>query len=146
VWPAVHAKFSQMRYKIIGKGVPSALEKKWNSIPGVEVLGYVSDSELDRLYEESLVVVAPILSGAGTCIKVLEAGLRQRFVYATSFARRGLVGSESYCLNLDVETLLATLPRLKAHELSPHAPDERALKDEFESIIIRTMKRVRNGN
>lgn len=146
VWPAVHAKFPSMRYQIIGKGVPPVLEKKWRSIPGVEVVGYVSDVELDRLYEESLAVVAPILSGAGTCIKVLEAGLRQRFVYATSFARRGLVGSEGYCLNLDVETLLATLPRLKVYELSPHAPDERALKNEFESTIIRTMKRVRNGN
>ena len=61
---------------------------KWKDIPNVRLLGFVKD--LDALYAESLAVVTPIRSGAGTCIKVMEAALHGRHVIATPFAVRGL--------------------------------------------------------
>lgn len=94
VWPQVHAEFPDMSYVIAGKGAPTDFAARWSKVPGVKVLGFVDD--LDTLYEESLAVVAPIFSGSGTCIKVQEAGLRGRKVFATPFAARGLNGNEPF--------------------------------------------------
>lgn len=57
------------------------------AVPGVRVLGFVDD--LGRLYEESLAVVTPIQSGAGTCIKVLEGVVYGRKVFSTAVGLRG---------------------------------------------------------
>ena len=88
VWPALRAKFSNLEYKICGKGVPPSLQEKWSMVPGIVIAGFVRD--IDKVYEESVAVVTPIWSGAGTCIKVPEAVVRGRKVFATPFAVRGL--------------------------------------------------------
>ena len=88
VWPVIRARFGNLKYKICGKGVPPSLQAKWSKRPGVVVAGFVKD--IDKVYEESIAVVTPIWSGAGTCIKVLEAALRGRKIFATPFAVRGL--------------------------------------------------------
>ena len=90
VWPVVHEKIPDLVYRICGGGVPERLCEKWAARPGVEVAGFVKD--IDKVYEESIAVVTPIWSGAGTCIKVPEAVLRGRKVFATPFAVRGLSG------------------------------------------------------
>jgi len=87
VWTKVHERWPDLRYAIAGGGLPDSLKGKWSAVPGVQVLGFVDD--LDALYAKSLAVVTPILSGAGTCIKVVEAGLHGRFVLATPKALRG---------------------------------------------------------
>ena len=88
VWPMVQKRFPDLTYKICGRGAPDRLVCKWSQLPGVEVLGFVED--IDKVYEESLAVVTPIWAGAGTCIKVSEAALRGRRIFATPFAVRGL--------------------------------------------------------
>lgn len=93
IWPEIRKAFPDMIYSIGGKGAPAVYVDKWSGVDGVEVIGFVDD--LDKLYESSLAVVTPINSGAGTCIKVLEACLRGRFVLATPFAVRGL--TETMC-------------------------------------------------
>lgn len=87
VWPRIFRGHPNARYLICGGGVSEFHKTKWSAIPGVEVLGFVQD--IDRVYEESLAVVVPIMSGAGTCIKVIEAALHGRKVFATSHALRG---------------------------------------------------------
>ena len=87
IWPAIHERFPEMMYKIAGKGLPKAIVGKCCAAPNVEYLGFVED--LDAMYAESLAVVAPVLSGAGTCIKVVEAALHGRIVFGTPMAFRG---------------------------------------------------------
>lgn len=88
VWLVVQKRFPDLTYKICGRGAPDRLICKWLQLPGVEVLGFVEN--IDKVYEESLAVVTPIWAGAGTCIKVPEAALRGRKIFATPFAVRGV--------------------------------------------------------
>ena len=97
IWPKVHERWPELCYAIAGGGAQEETIKKWSMSPNVKVLGFVDD--LDALYGKSLAVVAPILSGAGTCIKVVEAALHGRKVFATSVALRGnvdLAGAETF--------------------------------------------------
>lgn len=87
-WPEIHRHFPEMTYAIAGGGLSNELQAKWSTLPNVQVLGFVDD--LDALYSESLAVVTPIRSGAGTCIKVIEAAMHGRKVISTPFAVRGL--------------------------------------------------------
>lgn len=100
VWLEVKNKFPDMTYKICGRGAPDCLASKWAQLPGVEVLGFVEN--IDKIYEESLAVVTPIWAGAGTCIKVPEAALHGRKIFATPFAVRGLPSKAVHDLGISV--------------------------------------------
>lgn len=99
-WPRIRARFPEMRYAIAGSGAPADCIARWRATPGVDVLGFVDD--LERLYAESLQVVAPIRTGAGTCIKVLEAALYGRAILATPFAVRGFDAAQCASLGITV--------------------------------------------
>jgi len=60
---------------------------KWEKNKGVSVLGFVSD--IQHEYEETQLVVIPIYSGAGTCIKVLESMQMGRLCITTPIGSRG---------------------------------------------------------
>jgi glycosyltransferase involved in cell wall biosynthesis len=87
VWPEVTARVPDARLQIAGGGPSLDLPD------GVEQLGFVED--LEPLYKQTQVCVAPLLSGAGTRLKVLEAMARARPVVATSVGAAGLAVSEA---------------------------------------------------
>jgi glycosyltransferase involved in cell wall biosynthesis len=58
--------------------------------PGVEVLGFVSDDELRRLYRQADIVVAPLRYGAGVKGKVIEAMARGVPVVTTDVGAQGI--------------------------------------------------------
>ena len=105
IWPKVHARWPDLSYVIAGRGLSEKQKAEFESAPMVKVLGFVED--LDALYAESLAVVAPILSGAGTCIKVIEAGLHGRTCLATPVAARGQTPHEGLALFEDANALLS---------------------------------------
>lgn len=72
---------------IVGRIYDKNLQEKWQSIPGVHVMGFVDD--IVREYAEAEIVVIPIYYGSGTCIKVLEAMQMQRIVVTTNIGIRG---------------------------------------------------------
>lgn len=82
VWPLIHSRFPDWTWVLAGAG------KTKVKGDGIEIAGFVPD--LDSLYEKAAAVVVPVLSGAGTSIKVLEAIARDRMVFATKCALRGL--------------------------------------------------------
>ena len=88
VWKSFHAQHPDWRYAIAGKGAPEALRQECARIDGVELLGFVDD--LDALYAKSAAVVAPIMTGAGSCVKVIESALHGRVTFVTPFAARGV--------------------------------------------------------
>lgn len=87
-WPAIAAAHPGWKYRIGGKNCPPALARKWQGIPGVRLLGWVDD--LDDLYRRAFAVFAPIDSGSGSCIKVLEALLQARACLGPAFALRAV--------------------------------------------------------
>jgi polysaccharide biosynthesis protein PslH len=56
--------------------------------PLVSVTGFVDD--IDRLYKTSAVFVAPILTGGGIIVKILDALAARRPVVTTSYGNEGV--------------------------------------------------------
>ena len=88
IWSEISKRHKDIVYFVIGKNAPTNYINEWGKVPNVNVLGYIEN--LDKVYEEALAVVTPILTGAGTCIKVPEAGLHGRCVLGTPFSLRGI--------------------------------------------------------
>ena len=147
IWPTIHERFPEMTYKIAGKGLPRAIVEKCCAAPNVEYFGFVED--LDALYAESLAAVAPILSGAGTCIKVMEAALHGRIVFGTPMAFRGydatLLHGVEMQTPLDVTRALDTLRSLdddQRREVEAQAMEAARRLNSFENFSETIRSRV----
>ena len=84
VWPAVHSAEPRARFRIAGLGLQPECRDRWGAVPGVELLGFVED--MATAYAGCHFSVAPILSGSGTNIKVLECFAYGRTCVASAFA------------------------------------------------------------
>jgi glycosyltransferase involved in cell wall biosynthesis len=91
ILPLIQARLGKVMLKIVGAGPPAELCDK----PGVELLGAVSDTELDSLYGEARIVVAPLRYGAGIKGKVVEALFQQVPLVTTTIGAEGLPESDS---------------------------------------------------
>ena len=87
VWPEVRRHHPDLEYWIVGAGVPEDRRRRWASVPGVKILGFVED--LHGLYAKVLAAVVPIEQGGGTCIKTMEALAHSRACLTTPFGARG---------------------------------------------------------
>jgi Glycosyl transferases group 1 len=72
--------------RLVGQ-CPPALAARWRAVPGVEVAGFVDDLAVE--YAQAAAVVAPVFSGGGTQIKVLEALGHGCGTVVSAFAARG---------------------------------------------------------
>lgn len=88
IWPQVREKLPNIRYKIVGKGLPAEFRVSWSRIPNVDILGYVED--LSELYRDCVATVVPVSEGGGTCIKTLESLANSRVCLSTPFGARGI--------------------------------------------------------
>ena len=86
-WPAIRAARPAARFRIVGFGDWSALPADLAAQPGVEVVGGVDD--LAPEYGQARAAICPILEGAGSQIKVIEACAYGRPVVSTAFASGG---------------------------------------------------------
>ena len=87
IWPHVHA--AMPRARLITAGDPADRIRGYErGIPGAEFTGFVED--LDALYRRSRVVCAPILSGGGTRVKIVEAAAYGKPIVATTIGAEGL--------------------------------------------------------
>jgi sugar transferase (PEP-CTERM/EpsH1 system associated) len=87
ILPLVHASRPDVRLRIVGADPPSAVQSL-AILPGVEVVGHVADmaAELRR----ATIAVAPLRSGTGIQMKVLEAMACGTAVVATPLALAGI--------------------------------------------------------
>lgn len=69
-WPRLQQRFPGAIFRAVGAAPPSWRER-WSTQPGVECPGFVDDLGLE--YATACATVAPIRSGGGTQIKVLES-------------------------------------------------------------------------
>lgn len=82
-WPRIRAEVPEARLLVVGKG---GSELSAAPPAGVEVLGFVDD--LDALYAESALVLAPARSGGGSQLKVVGALAHERVVVGPMFLAR----------------------------------------------------------
>jgi len=87
VWPQAHVAFPRWRFTLVGSD-PDAAVLALRNEPGIEVTGTVPD--VRPYYREAAVAVAPILTGGGTRLKILEAMAAGVPVLSTPLGAEGL--------------------------------------------------------
>jgi len=88
VFPLVRLEVPEAHFVIAGFGPPPALTVLAERDPGVTVTGFVEDSDL--WYKSAAVFVAPILTGGGIIVKVLDALAAGAPVVTTRFGNEGV--------------------------------------------------------
>lgn len=148
IWPVVHGKYPNLKYKIVGKGIPLQFLETWVKIPNVEVLGYVED--ISALYQNCMASVVPVLSGGGTCIKTLESMLHAKICVSTPFGARGLPediltsGNVGVVVYNSAEEFVSAIDRIstdkcwreKSESAAASYIGERFSREKFEKTVI----------
>ena len=87
IWPLIQRAIPNAILKIAGTP-PDKIPSYRAATQGVEFTGFVS--ELDELYRQSRVVCAPILSGGGTRVKIIEAAAYGKPIVSTRMGAEGI--------------------------------------------------------
>jgi glycosyltransferase involved in cell wall biosynthesis len=87
VWPALSRANPTLRWRLIGMN-PEAVRNDIGGLDRVETTGAVEDAVAELAAAK--VVVAPLRSGSGTRLKIIEAWAAARAVVATSLGAEGL--------------------------------------------------------
>jgi glycosyltransferase involved in cell wall biosynthesis len=87
IWPKVRTRVPRARLIIAGRH-PELLRSYPTADPSVTFTGYVES--LDELYQQARLFCCPILNGAGTRVKIIEAAAHARAIVSTTFGADGL--------------------------------------------------------
>ena len=88
VWPQLVERHPDLRFYIVGKNPDQRLREAVTAHSGITLTGYVAD--LDAVYRDSRVSVAPLLFGSGMKVKVLDAMARGIPTVTTSVGAEGI--------------------------------------------------------
>lgn len=90
VFPLIRRQHPRARLTIVGSGVPASLASSIARESSITVTGFVTDPV--PFIQQATVFVAPIRSGSGTKLKVLEAMAAGKAIVATSVGVEGIEG------------------------------------------------------
>jgi glycosyltransferase involved in cell wall biosynthesis len=121
VWPDVRRRIPTAALWLVGGRLPHGLAQLAAARPGVEVMGQVAD--LAPLLRDAAVVVAPLLEGGGTRLKIVEAWSQGKAVVTTTKGIEGLPRSESAVAVVDAAPAFAD----RLHELLTDAARRRTM-------------------
>ena len=155
-WPRVLRARPQARLLVVGRGAPRQVLDLHGS-RGVEVVGAVED--MGPYFARATAVVAPLRSGGGTRLKVLEAFSRRRALVSTTVGCEGLdVADGRELLVADApDELAAAVVRLLDDEalrerlgaagraLAERSYDWRSLGDRLEAALARLARPSAGG-
>jgi glycosyltransferase involved in cell wall biosynthesis len=92
VWPELRARSpASLRLRLVGRDPPETIRALAGS--GIEVAGEVDD--LSHEYAAATLAIAPLHTGAGTRLKLIEAAAHCVPVVTTNLAARGLAFLDS---------------------------------------------------
>lgn len=86
VWNDFVKDYPNLQFHIVG-AISKERSERWSKNKNVIILGYVDKLEVE--YSSALFTVAPIYSGGGTSIKILESLSHSRICVSSRFAARG---------------------------------------------------------
>ena len=92
VWPAVREESPEAEFRLAGGGLPGELEREMSKDPRIVLTGYLGNVE--EVYKSSAVFVAPILTGGGIIVKILDAMAAGVPVVTTPFGNEGIRAKE----------------------------------------------------
>ncbi len=102
VWPHVRREIPDAELLVVGGGLPVKEQELLSGIPGVRSTGFVEN--LESQYKSASVFAAPILSGGGVIVKILDAMAAGVPVVTTSY------GNEVIRAEAGKDILVADLP------------------------------------
>jgi glycosyltransferase involved in cell wall biosynthesis len=88
VWPSLRESHPEVTLDIVGGGLPSDLLTALSADPKINLHGFVPETEPFR--QSSSVFIAPLLSGGGVKIKIVEAMASGIPIVTTSFGAEGI--------------------------------------------------------
>jgi glycosyltransferase involved in cell wall biosynthesis len=92
VWPAVREMAPEAEFWIAGGGLPRGLEQEMSGDPRTVLTGFLENVE--EVYRSASVFVAPILTGGGVVVKILDAMAAGVPVVTTPFGNEGIRAKE----------------------------------------------------
>ena len=90
VYPIIKRKTPRVKLYLIGGGVTDKLECYAASDSSIKILGYVDNPV--PYFQRAMVFIAPILSGSGTKLKLLEAMAAGKAIVTTRIGCEGIEG------------------------------------------------------
>ena len=86
VWMDIHEKFPQLEFYIAGRETPEWLFQ--SKFPNVRVIGEVESAK--QFMNQHDIMIAPLLSGSGIRIKIIEAMALEKVVITTIMGAQGI--------------------------------------------------------
>jgi len=149
IWPIVRTRVRNARLIIAGS-YPQLLRSYPATDPNVTFPGFVDN--LDELYEQARVVCCPILNGAGTRVKIIEAAARARAIVSTTVGAEGLTfeNGREIVLRDGVTPLAEECVRLLQHpsaaeQLGIAAREKARTTYEHGAVVARLERLFRGG-
>ena len=88
VWPVVRLEIPDAELLVVGGGLPAAEKERLSGIPGIRLAGFVESIEME--YKSASVFAAPVLSGGGIIVKILDSMAAGVPVVTTSYGNEGI--------------------------------------------------------
>ncbi|MEZ4387599.1 MAG: glycosyltransferase family 4 protein [Candidatus Krumholzibacteriia bacterium] len=125
IWPAVQAALPGWRLVLAGPGSREFLVRRTTVPAGIEARGFVAD--LDPLFAASRLFLAPLFTGGGIKIKILEAMARGIPLVTTPIGAEGIATRDQDLVGwaTDPDTFIAAVVDLAGR---PEAAAERAAR------------------
>ncbi len=106
-WPIIISKQPEITFKIAGKNPDNRITERVNNLKNVQLTGFIKD--LEPLFQESRICIAPLKFGSGIKVKVLNALYRGIPMVTTSIGVEGIEGlTENHISIADDSHLFAT--------------------------------------
>ena len=96
VWPQLLTRHPDLEFDIVGKGASEDLRTAVEHQPGIRLRGFVDD--LQVIYRECRVSVAPLQFGSGMKVKVLDAMARGMPTVTTAVGAEGIAAEHGHHL------------------------------------------------
>jgi len=88
VWPVVRLEIPDAELLVVGGGLPAKEKERLSFVHGIRLAGFVENLEL--AYKSASVFAAPVLSGGGIIVKILDAMAAGVPVVTTSYGNEGI--------------------------------------------------------
>ena len=95
IMPRLRSRDSSINLIIVGSN-PTDEIKKIAEKSGYKLMGFVSDEELDKLYKNTRIVIAPLRYGAGIKGKIIEAMSKGAAIITTECGAEGIVDAKKF--------------------------------------------------